>query len=217
MTITISLARLHAHPMNCNKVSPKEFLKLQEHIKSTGQYPPLIVRAHPSIDGEFQILDGHYRRHILDKLGKTDADCCVWEVTDQRALILLLTLNRLNGVDDPRKRGRLMEEMAATMTIDQLAKVLPDNRQRIKRLIELNQPPPELTPPTDPTKLPNAVTFFLTPLEEQALDAKLRPIDRDPSRALVILLKLSTNDQVYKESDTKADPPLTPTIENGQS
>jgi len=217
MTIAIPLDRLHAHPGNCNKVSPKEFLKLQEHIKSTGQYPPLIVRAHPTIDGEFQLLDGHYRRHILDKLGHQHAECCVWQCTDDHALVLLLTLNRLNGVDDPRKRGRLMQQIAATMTIDELTKILPDNKQRIQRLIDLNQPPPSLTAPTDPALIPNAVTFFLTPPQEAALDLLLKPLNSDPSQALIKLLDLSTNDHLCVEPDKKTDPPLTTDHENGQS
>jgi len=194
MTIAIPLDRIHAHPENCNKLGTNELVKLRKHLADTGNYPPLIVRAHPEKEGHYELLDGHYRAHILRDLKHPDADCCIWEVDDNYARILLLTLNRLNGVDDPRLRGKLMERMAKTMTLDQLAKAIPDHKARIKRLIELNQPPDGLKSPTDPANIPNAFTFFLTKAQEKRLRAALKAFDKDPSAAIIKAFDLDKPD-----------------------
>lgn len=186
----LALDLLDAHPDNANAMSPELLEKLIAHIQETGNCPPLIVRPHPEHHGRYQLLDGHHRAIALRKLEHTHAACEVWEVDDDQATMLLLTLNRLHGEDDPHQRGMLLKRLSQHMDLDALASKLPEDAQRISRLVALTTPPPQPAPPRDVDDLPHAVTFFLNAHQRRALFAKLRDVESDRSAALVKLLEL---------------------------
>ena len=66
--LRVPLAGVHAHPDNPNVMTAARLEQLVARIAATGQYPPLIVRAHPELIGEFQLLDGHQRAAALREL-----------------------------------------------------------------------------------------------------------------------------------------------------
>src|SRR5262245_50580941 len=126
----IPLNKLDAHPSNANRMAPDLFEKLKAHVRSSGNYPPLIVRKHPKKAGRYQILDGHHRARALRELRHRVARCVVWKVRDEHhAALLLLTLNRLHGEDDPKLRGRLLEQLGRCEDIQDLAELLPDSEE----------------------------------------------------------------------------------------
>lgn len=192
----LSLDHLDDHPLNANVMSAQAFAKLVKHIDTSGRCPPLIVRPHPrepSRDqGRFQILDGHHRARALRTLGFEEARCEIWDADDARATMLLLTLNRLHGEDDPRKRGQLLTDLALGMDLEQLTQWLPEDASHIEALIQLAQPPkePELALPPDVDAMPQAVTFFLAEPARKRLFEKLESVAPDRSAALVKLLQL---------------------------
>jgi len=133
--IRIPLDHLVPHPLNAN-VMPLELKeKLKLHIRSSGRYPPLIVR--PLEDGRYQLLDGHQRADVLLELGEQSAWCCVWEVSDEEALILLATLNRLEGQDVPGRRAALIAELEAHHTLAELARLLPEDEAQLESTLRL--------------------------------------------------------------------------------
>jgi len=186
----IALNKLTAHPDNANRMPEDRLAKLTAHIERTGQYPPLIVREHPAEDGCYEILDGHHRLRALERLGYEQANCDVWNVCDDEATVLLLTLNRLQGDDDPQRRGALLAQLRERLDVPAMAKLVPEDAPGITKLIELTRPPKELAAPVDADAMPQAVTFFIDAAQRDALLAKLRAVDRDRSRALVRLLEL---------------------------
>ena len=191
----LALDHLEPHPDNANRMPADLFRKLCAHIEHSGEYPPLIVRRHPSREDRFQILDGHHRGEALRALGFDSARCEIWEVPDdRRAALLLLTLNRLHGEDDPERRGALLANVRQSMELDDLADLLPDSRAEIEALINLTQPPSAhdpLAPPPSPEAMPQAITFFLTGPQHQRLSRKLRETHADRSIALLTLLQLN--------------------------
>ena len=78
----IPLSKLHPHPANANTMSPALLRKLQTHIAASGRYEPLLVRPHPQIAGEFQLINGHHRKRILERLGHAEAACLIWNLDD---------------------------------------------------------------------------------------------------------------------------------------
>lgn len=186
----IVLDKLVNHPDNANRMPPPLLEKLAEHIQQTGQYPPLIVRVHPDREDHYQILDGQHRAEVLRQLGHTTARCDVWQVDDEQAAMLLLTLNRLQGTDDPQLRGSLLERLSQTRSVSQLAKLVPEDAARIRRLIEVSQPPPPLVEPPNIETMPEAITFFLTAPQRRSLLKQLRAASKNRSEALVKLLSL---------------------------
>ena len=187
----IALNQFVNHPDNSNVMAPAMLEKLTEHIRKNSQYPPLIVRAHPELKDHYQILDGQHRAEVLRQLGHKEARCELWEgVNDERAALLLLTLNRLQGVDDPQRRGALLGRLASKNTVSQLAALVPEDAMRIRRLIEVAQPPPALLDPPEVEEMPEAITFFLTAPQRRSLLSQLRAVSANRSEALVKLLQL---------------------------
>ena len=199
----IPLDALQAHPENSNRMPARLMEKLKSHIQRTGLYEPLVVRPLPHLaPGEhtggntreeaplavqppvysrganYQILNGHHRAAVLRELGHTHARCDVWEVDDREARVLLATLNRLEGRDDPAARAHLVARLAESASADDLARLLPEPPDAVERLLRLAQPPPA---PLDPNKvaLPaRPMTFFLTEEQHDLVSEALREIKR---------------------------------------
>ncbi len=186
----IPLDALDEHPGNANRMSKSLLGKLVAHIRASGKYPPLIVRPHPAKNDRYQILDGHHRAKALRLAGSADARCEIWDVDDHRADLLLLTLNRLRGEDDPYRRGTLLQRVARSMDVKALASCVPEDAQRIRKLIEATVLPPSPVPPPPLATMPHALTFFLTAGQRDRLCNRLQPIAPDRSEALVRLLGL---------------------------
>lgn len=189
---TIPLDQLVDHPDNANRMPPALMEKLTRHIADSGDYPPLIVRDISTSQDEkrYQILDGHHRARALRELGHTEARCEVWDVDDERAALLLLTLNRLEGVDDPQRRGLLLKRLADSVGVKELSKLVPEDPGRLRKLIEASEAPPPPVEPLDVEAMPQAVTFFLTAPQRRRLLKRLKPVAEDRSEALVSLLAL---------------------------
>jgi len=135
--VQVSLDRLRPHPANANVMDEERLEKLAENIRREGEYPPLVVRPDPCEEGCYQILDGHQRADILRRLGHRKATCYVWPCDDQTALILLATLNRLEGQDDPLKRAALLRELSELVSPEELARILPESAALIRQSLDL--------------------------------------------------------------------------------
>lgn len=135
--IRIPLKKLYPDPQNPNVCPEAVCEKISRNIERTGYYPPLIVRPHPTKAGAYMIIDGHFRKQILAGQGQKEADCIVWEVSEVESRLLLATLNRLRGEDNPRKRAQLLESLIQTFPIDDLSQLIPETASEIKDLIAL--------------------------------------------------------------------------------
>ncbi len=111
--------------------------KLTRNIEREGRYPPIIVRPHPNRRRYFQILDGHQRTEVLRRLGHDQALCFPWPCDDETALLLLATLNRLEGEDVPGKRAELLAELNRLMPMETLATLLPEDARAIDDALNL--------------------------------------------------------------------------------
>ncbi len=128
----------------------------------------------------YQILNGHHRAEVLRELGHTRARCDVWEVDDDEARVLLATLNRLEGRDDPSARGRLVAHLAEGRTAEELARLLPEPPDAVERLLHLAQPPPAPLAPEAVAPIARPMTFFLAEEQHALVAEALREAARDP-------------------------------------
>ncbi len=189
--VEVALGDLRAHERNSNAMRGELFEKLVAHIERSGRYPPLVVRPMPGEAGAYQVLDGHHRWRALERLGESHARCVVWDVDDGEALVLLATLNRLEGADDPLARAGLLEELKSRLdlSVTGLAKLLPESRDDVKRLLQLTAEAPAPSEPPPLESMRQAVHFFLLPEEKRRLDRVLKAIDEDRARALMALVE----------------------------
>jgi ParB/RepB/Spo0J family partition protein len=189
---TLPIDRLDPHPLNSN-VMPKALLdKLIGEIKRTGLYPPIIARP---IGERYQILDGHHRIQALKQLGHTEVHANVWAVDDEQAMLLLASLNRMRGEDDPHKRAALLGRLSQSMDVKQLAQRVPEDIGRVKRLLEINAAPPSPKPPTAVDELPVCLTFFVLPNQRKAIEQRLAEHGLSRESALLALLNIPQGDK----------------------
>jgi ParB-like chromosome segregation protein Spo0J len=173
----IPIDDLVAHPLNSN-VMPEDLKeKLKVHIGRTGRYPYLVVRPHPDERAKFQVLDGHHRVAILRELGHAEVRCDVWDVDDREAKLLLATLNRLQGQDQPMRRAQLIHELRGEMSLDDLAGLLPENDKQLEELHALLEFPAEeiaalLEAEAEEAEkvLPRVISFVVTPEQETVIE-----------------------------------------------
>jgi len=198
MLIDVPLDRLVPHPDNANAMPEPMLAKLTDHMRRTGRYPPLIIRPAPgstpasgcAAEQAYQLLDGHHRVEAARRLGWASIRCVVWDVDDDEATLLLATLNRLQGSDDPARRAALVARLAASVSRPKLARLLPERADQIRRLLELHahRAGPRLTPPRPLGEMPVAVHFFLRPAQRVRLEAALGRIGGPRDAALMALV-----------------------------
>lgn len=197
-TLELERTQLRSRADNANRMTPASFRKLVRNIKRTGRYPAVIVRPIENDlpqTAEYEILDGHHRVAALSELNHALVRCDVWaNIDDAEALILMTTLNRLEGSDDPLKRADLVHQLVSHFGADRVAKMLPEDQDRIKRLLELKLPPqPPLKLHSEHT-LPEAVTFFITTPQRRCLDQHLANVNEGTTRSERLIALLQLND-----------------------
>jgi ParB-like chromosome segregation protein Spo0J len=171
----IPLYKLLAHPSNANVMSAEALRKLRRHIENHGFYEPLAVRPHPDKPNCYQLLNGHHRKCVLEQLEHRYADCVVWQVNDEQALMLLATLNRLSGQDDPYKRADLLEKLSQRFGQEELLKQLPEKREQLEKLLAVRRPP-EVNEPQSLPEIPLAMTFFVSGEQKETIETSLRKV-----------------------------------------
>jgi hypothetical protein len=120
------------------------------------------LTSHPVLHTpHYQILNGHHRAEVLRQLGHSHARCDVWEVDDGEARLLLATLNRLEGRDDPAARARLVAHLAGSQPAADLADLLPEPADAVERLLALARPPAAPLPPEQVEPPLRPMMFFL--------------------------------------------------------
>ena len=175
--VSVPLAELHPHPANANLMSDERLETLARNIEREGRYPPLIARPHPELAGEWQLLDGHQRMEVLRRLGHTEVLVFPWECDDETALVLLATLNRLEGEDVPARRAALLAELTQLIPVEELALLLPEDGAQIEEtlaLFELDADAmiAELTAAAERNfaASPRLISFAVLPDDEQAIE-----------------------------------------------
>jgi ParB-like chromosome segregation protein Spo0J len=139
----VPIERLVPHPENANELSAERMEKLKANIDETGNMPPIICRSLEASDeyGELleqdklQILDGEHRWKLAKERGAKEVEVRIWpNVSDDRARVLLLTLNRLTGEDNKAKRNALIRRLIeADDDVEALSAVLPETQETLTK------------------------------------------------------------------------------------
>ena len=133
------------------------------------------MRCHPTKANCYQLLNGHHRKRVLEQLEHTHADCVVWQVDDEQALLLLATLNRLCGQDDPYQRAELLEKLSQRIGQEELLKQLPEKRGQLEKLLAVRRPPEVIEPEALP-EMPQAMTFFVSAEQKATIETSLQKV-----------------------------------------
>ena len=90
------------------------------------------------------------------------------------ALVLLATLNRLEGQDDPTKRAELLQQLTSMTSVDELGALLPEDASDVRRslaFLDLNLDDllADLQSEATGDGL-RSITFAVSPEDEEAID-----------------------------------------------
>ena len=93
--LDIPLTKLHEYPeQKVFSMDEAELEQLTENVRSSGILQPLIVRVHPTIPGDFEIIAGHRRREAARRAGMETVPCQVYMgMTDAEAKTVFYATN----------------------------------------------------------------------------------------------------------------------------
>lgn len=193
---SLPLDKLVPHPDNPNRMSKANFAKLIRNIKLSGRYEPLIVRPGSGASPQsnwgsgvrsqqatsdsvgrltaecYQIINGFHRFLALKELGYKTADCLIWDIDDQQTDILLATLNRLTGSDILDKKIALLNRLNSRMQSAELAKLLPQTKKQIERLVNLTSKRVSSIEHRE-SSFANPLVFFVADQQQQVIETAL--------------------------------------------
>lgn len=141
-SIYVPVNKVHPNAWNDNEVDADTLVKIERGMRRllsrAKVLPPIIVRPHPSIAGEYQIIDGEHRWKLTkDKLRLNEIYVTVLPVDDATARILTETLNNLRGSPNEDKKAELVAEIVKHgERLDTLHDFLPDTAEEIAQLLD---------------------------------------------------------------------------------
>lgn len=193
----LPLPILHPDPKNPNRCTTDVLKKLTQHMQRTGLCPTLVVRPHPSLPEQYQVIDGHHRLQVAQQLGWETLPCQIWNVSETEAKLALATLNRLRGNDIPQKRAELIADLLDTLPAPDLADLLPESEREIQDLLQLLsletdtiQQALQAELEKEQAELPVALGFLLQPPEAQLVETALQQANpNNRADALIHLVK----------------------------
>ena len=142
--LRVSLDRISPNPLQPRKRFAEERLKgLAQSIKSQGVLQPLIVRKHPSLPGNYELVAGERRWRALQLLNYTKVPVMVRRVKDQDLLEVALLENiqreDLSPIEEAMSYRELLRRHGYTQEF--LAGRIGKDRSTIANLMRLLQLP----------------------------------------------------------------------------
>jgi hypothetical protein len=135
--VTVKASKLHPNTWNPNKTTHRQQQAIGESLDFHGQLLPLIVRPHPELEGEYEIIDGEHR--YIEAAHNTDAEIdvnIVEGLTDAEYKRLTIVLNETRGQADKIELAALLSELDKAMGND-LMTALPYDPGELDELIKL--------------------------------------------------------------------------------
>ena len=124
----------------------EQMAALTESVRAQGILSPLLVRAHPERQGEFEIVAGERRWRAAQAAKLAEVPVLLRELTDTQAMEIALVENvqraDLNPIEEADGYRRLMDEFHHTQ--EELARVTGKSRSHIANLLRLLSLPDEV-------------------------------------------------------------------------
>lgn len=151
--LDIPLTKLHEYPeQKVFSMDEAELKQLTENVRSCGVLQPLIVRVHPSIPGDFEIVAGHRRREAARRAGMETVPCQVYMgMTDSEAKTVFYATNmgqRTELLPSERAAGYAaladVLKISGSHSVDEVAKAGNESRRTVYQYLRLTRLIPEL-------------------------------------------------------------------------
>jgi len=137
--VDLPTSKLHPNPWNPNQQQPAVARALKESIDAYGHIAPIVVRDHPELKGEWQIIDGEHRWREAVEREQPTVPCVVLALGDAEARKLTIILNEVTGDADVALLGALLVDLESLLPDDELALALPYSRSELDHLLALGR------------------------------------------------------------------------------
>lgn len=136
----VAIEKIHANPNQPRrKFDETDLNDLSQSVSEKGVIQPIIVRAHPSQSGDFEIVAGERRWRAAQRAKLHEMPVIVRDYTDTEVLEVAIIENiqraDLNPVDEAAGYQALMSQFGHTQ--EQLAQVLGKSRSHIANQMRL--------------------------------------------------------------------------------
>jgi ParB family chromosome partitioning protein len=136
----VPIDRIHANPNQPRRdFADKDLQDLAASIREKGVIQPLILRPHPRLGGQYEIVAGERRWRAAQLAGVHDLPAVVRELADSEVLELAIIENiqraDLNPVEEASGYRQLMDRFGHTQ--ERLAEALGKSRSHIANLLRL--------------------------------------------------------------------------------
>ncbi|RUR77034.1 chromosome partitioning protein ParB [Chlorogloeopsis fritschii PCC 6912] len=132
-SVKISISQLHPNPWNPNKTSQRQQEAIAESLREYSQVLELIVRPHPDIEGEYQIIDGEHRYQESSDYVYANV---LHGLSDAEAKKLTVVLNETRGTADKIELSQLLADIKIDLGAD-LITSLPYTEVELGELVNL--------------------------------------------------------------------------------
>jgi len=104
----IKIEKLIPNRYNPRKITKDSFEKLKNSINEFGFVDPIIVRKNKN---KYEIIGGHQRYNAAKELGYELVPCIVLDISEKRAKLLNLALNKIRGDWDSELLVKLLNQI----------------------------------------------------------------------------------------------------------
>jgi ParB-like chromosome segregation protein Spo0J len=141
--LEIPVERVHPNAFNVNRMGAAMQKKLAAYLRREGFVEPLVVRPHPKVEDEYELLGGEHRWRIAKEVleYKTVPCVVVTGLDEKRARILSVNLNEMSGASVPSLLSKLLSGLSQEMTLPDLEATLPYDAREIQDALSLMQLP----------------------------------------------------------------------------
>jgi len=132
-SVPIPKSKLHPNPWNPNYMKPNQAKGVKESLQWVGQVLDLLVRPHPEIDGEYQIIDGEHRFNVI---GDTVYCTIIHGLSEAEAKKLTIVMNETRGEADKIELAQLLKDIWTDLG-DDTGWALPYDETELTELVNL--------------------------------------------------------------------------------
>ncbi len=137
--IEVPIGTIHPNPWNPNRMDERTFQAERESIQIYGFIDPVTARAHPEVEGEWQIIDGEQRWRAAQEEGLEVVSLIPVELSDEAAMKLTVILNETRGEADVALLGKLLNQLREGGSEEELMLGLSFTTREVQQLTEIGR------------------------------------------------------------------------------
>lgn len=137
----LPIGKLHLAKWNYKKEDGKKAeeakKKLKKALEKRGVSLNLIVRNHPSIEGEYEVINGNHRLEVLLESGEHDeVMCCNYgDISLHLAQMIARETNKEYFVADPDKERDVLANILKHVDMDEMFETINEERTKVESFL----------------------------------------------------------------------------------